>query len=556
MKTIVRHILSIILSIAIFSLAFLGYAQNSTSPISADAKADPALSAAVILLKRQVCLDFMNDYTKSMDYGFTWQNQSGSIIGLFQSKKTGYPGCGQISLPVIDGSEEASSYKNIISNTDSYEGGMLELISSKLTKQIAMGSENIDYTPFYKACILFHNKISRNPAIQSKFLQSFGAYTADYPLLISKDSEYFKQFEKRVYRAIDQVVRKGCDGSGNNGLADASSYYNGRGVPGAGGLDTGDDYGDAKDIIDVSDTKLATKATSKESSDKLVPTTKSQNMSAEGRGGLWSSSQTHGGSQTPSVTIAKYPYGSGGVLGYGAAGGLTGYGYGNANGSGAFATGNVSASGGARSSSGSGSSGRSGSGSGISTQDPNEELSIDTGIDSDLTPCPSDNPNCKSNGEDTNCPPDDPNCNANTGQAVDCTKDYAGNCIPQVFNGGAYISSTIQRHSAQTGFIYNIPNPGGEFFTRNGLDMTMRCYADQLVCQDIYDSWSNYSENRNLLFNTSLDNFATNPDQLWLDRGRTWSGDYFIDYSLKVNSAKNGSVADRNNKLPYGPMDN
>lgn len=137
---------------------------------------DQALTATVILLQRQICLDFMNDFTKTTNYKFDWQDLATPLIGLFADSKTSIAGCGQIGLPIDPKAKQPQqNYLKFIANAAN-GNSVLQILSKNLTKDFVTKSnakadlKQLDLKPFAVACTLYKDKIINNAAISNKLI--------------------------------------------------------------------------------------------------------------------------------------------------------------------------------------------------------------------------------------------------------------------------------------------------------------------------------------------------------------------------------------------------
>lgn len=471
-----------------------------------DKEFDSALTSVVMLLKRQTCQDFMNTLTKSENYIFMWRDPVNPVIGLFQDKDFANPGCGQISLPVDEGKDSPYPiFNKIVFNTTPNLPGVLQILSQKLTKDISDPNkklEELDLKPVYTACMFYNNNISKKTNIKNKFLRSFGENLPNYPLVIAQDSPEVQVFSDRIDAVVKEITANGCDGKRKERAIEAARRAGSSGS-GAG---------------------LASFGTT----------------AGSGSGASGSVSGIFG--ELASSSNAR----------------STGAGTTGRAGS-AFDTGDVTGPTVGKTSS-TGSSGGRGTGAGGT---------IPTGdVGAVINGCPDDDPDCQANND--NCPPDDPDCTDPDGSLdpsdPGCVANLLGECIPQVFDSGFYLASTnIVKYSPQSGFIYNLPNPGGEFHTKvvrvNGqnrlLDLSIPCKASPDTCTEIYNRWLDNSANRQVLHNVELDVYPNLPDQLWVYPGSHFENHYVPFYEAALQSAQESAdPIDRNNKLPYGPLNN
>ncbi|MBP9721542.1 MAG: hypothetical protein KBD64_00115 [Gammaproteobacteria bacterium] len=456
---------------------------------------DTALIATVILVKRQVCLDFMNLRTKTQNYQFSWQSPISPAtlpyIGLFSNKVNGINGCGQIKLPIEARAQQPKPEFGpiVYNNNQNNQLGMLEILRQNFTKTIAAGGnlDQIDNKPFVQACMLYQNKIVKNPNIKEKLLTSFGVYLPQFPLELKTDDPVLKIYAANLNKVLQSVVNKGCDGTGRkNPDADLSKKDDGYGgLNQFAGLD-----GNPNSELNFA-----------------------ANLTAGTTAGL--NDLTTAGT-TAGSTDSDWP-------GYDAStGGSTGGSFGPysppAPPSGTTDSGSTTDTG--------------------TSTNTSTTTSTNTATTTGPTP-PEPPPGTKS------CPDGSP-CTPSLGDPSNCIcPSFSGNNItPGTFMSG---------YSPQSGFIYNLPNPGGEQFSReveiNGekvmLEMSIPCYAAN-GCTAIHGTWKDYSQNRQLLFNQPLDTYSNNPDQLWIYPYGAWTDSYKKYYQDSQS----------NHLIPLGPMQN
>jgi hypothetical protein len=468
-----------------------GSLQRSTSQ-KVKAK-DVALEATLILLKRQACLDFMNSLTKSEKYQFNWSDSKNKVIGLFQDSQTGIVGCGQIALPIDpERKEPYPIFSKVILNTPK-DPGILDYLSNRLTKSIANVDSGInveDFSLLHTACALYKEKIVDNKRIQDKEIKSFGEFTPDFPLIVFADSTEV-QFFKQKLSEVEEVMRKdGCEGKkgrlalnellGQAGAPSLSSFASTGGGTGSGMGGAGDGGGGS--------IGMAT-------------------GSSSGGAGVDSNNQ---------AALAQQA--------------LSGLGDGNRLGVGGGGSGRSPGSGG----------GQGGGGTQCAPDDPYCEQKVACDPDdpdcqgscSPLDPnypscCPPENPSCnacpeddpKCNSENAVCPPSDPNCNSEAEKPfiAECTPNLIDQCIPNVYSNSNYWQGTyINIFTPQTGFMYQLPNPGGE----NSQGMDLPCVSPESMpgrCGTYASKWQNYTANRGLNLNSNLGSQANRPNQLWMN---------------------------------------
>lgn len=459
-----------------------------------DIEFDYALMSVVVLVKRQACLDFMNSLTNTSDYKFRWQNLDNPVIGVFEDSVSKIPGCGQISLPTDEGKTRPHpNFNKVVFNDSEQIPGAIQLISKKFTKDL--GNINSKSTLEYKPvyqACVFYHK----NITQNKNIEN---------KLLKSFGEYVPDYpiviaqnspQIKVFQdRVDAAVKEIID----NGCDGDRKQREER----AFGRRSGAGFGAGGAI------------------GQYVPRISSGSGSASGSSGLGTYGDLASAADAAARRAANAAAGS-------------------------IGTGDISDAVGPSKTTGG---------------------TIPSDVGGPVTDgCPADDPNCLENNN--NCPPDDPDCRVDGDPDSDepCVTNRVGQCIPQVYDPDYYLSRTnITRYSPQSGFLYNIPNPGGEYHTKavviNGqtkvLDMSMPCKASPDACSEIYSSWLSYSENRQLLGNIRLDNFENNPDQLWLYPKNHFEEVYMPYYVRTVQDAINKTdPINRNNSLPYGPMNN
>lgn len=149
-----------------------------------------------------------------------------------------------------------------------------------------------------------------------------------------------------------------------------------------------------------------------------------------------------------------------------------------------------------------------------------------------------------------------------------CIFNTKGQYLCGIFDSSLVQNTNIKIYAPQRGFIYNLPNPAGEYHKRawNGSgpkDLSMPCGGDQM-CNKIYTSWFNYSQLRETWLNQKLNNPILSVDQLWLYpqgdyNSSIWDRDYLDNiYRPSVTSSQQSSANKNFNdsSLPWAPSDN
>lgn len=643
----------LIISIFAFPIAFfvtLAFAQNNPSknPVTANTpntktiiktsiktrpvpkaekkEEDLALTATVILSKRQMCLDFMNSFTKTNNYQFAWQDHKSPEIGLFSNIQNNINGCGQIRLPIEKGKKTPNqAFITAVTNTQSpTQPGMLELLAKQFTKSVVAGKsvDQIDFAPFSKACMLYTENIVKNKQITNKSIVSFGVYLPIFPLDIKTDAPQLKTYAANLNKSLKAAIEKGCDGKGRksddgkgngsrsgNGSGAGNGSGRGEGTGGEGdtdgqgggkkGANTKDGYGGLSNFaglgndnseLDIDDgTGGTTSGTTTSGTTTSGTTTDGTTTAGTTTAGTTTEDTTTSGTTNADTTTAGTTVGTivagttvegttvgttvggttnGGTSVGGTVNGTTDSGTtdsgttdsgttdsgttnGGSNGGGGGGGGGSNSGGGGGGGSNSGGGGGSNSGGGTPTPADCTKRPIPASCCQDAT-IPAERLSACCNG----VPPITPTpqgCVAATqppGQA--CTPNLVGNCITSVYDSSAFVSQTgIVNFAPQSGFIYNLPNPGGESFkkTVNGkeLDMAIPCYSAN-ACSDIFGYWQNYSQSRQYLLNQSLDNYYNTADQLWVFPASAWKNKYRTEYDQNINNTPK--------VIPLGPMDN